>query len=179
MPLGITPEKRVIEQYPNEGLKVIMSSVVRCDSFGPPHITTQSNKQRVDRFMETIPKALRFQISGLIGTVLFYVLYRVIIEIGHLRPTLSWFISYFVSTWWQFELHSRLVFLNWKQIQMNYFKKLSEVYALYALSMVLSTVLHAVILTVLHFPETLSWVLTLVGTGILNYFTVSSVMEQS
>ena len=127
--------------------------------------------------METIPKAVRFQISGLIGTVLFYFLYRLVIDVLSVGPTLAWLLSYMASNWWQFELHSRIVFLNRHTMQNTYFKKLGGTYLMYSVSMGLSTVLHAFLMNMLGFAETLSWVLTLVSTGLLNYFTVSKVMD--
>lgn len=91
--------------------------------------TTNANKHPKQMSSEYI----RFMISGLIGTALFYVVYEGIHRFLHLSPALCWFFAYLLSILWQMELHARIVY---KTKINNYAATLVQTYLAYGLSIV-------------------------------------------
>ena len=117
-------------------------------------------------------EGILFVISGVIGTILFYILYEFLYRIltfEEYKSTICWCISYLLSIAWQHKLHLVIVFPN-KKIN-NYFYSLFKTYLVYSFSLILSTFI-SFCFDLIHLEHTVSWVLTLTITGFLNYFTV-------
>ncbi|KAL9656300.1 hypothetical protein ABK040_007913 [Willaertia magna] len=135
------------------------------------YITTNYSRNTA----EELKKAILFQISALIGTILFYILYEfcftyifsTLIENQSLRSSACWFISYSISIWWQYMLHVKIVFGK----RDDYWSTLGRTYLIYGISMIISTILNY--LLTLFIDHRLAWISTLVFTGIVNYFLVS------
>jgi hypothetical protein len=107
---------------------------------------------------------LRFGLSGLIGTLLFKILFDVLMAACTFKQgcsAASWFVSYLLSIIWQHFLHERLVF----GVSANYWESLFWTYVSYSASFVVSTALNWVLVENLHFSAGLAWFITLASTG--------------
>lgn len=131
----------------------------------------------------TTIEMIKFFISGFIGTVIFYLLYEtfhsyLFVEMEN-NSTVSWVVSYMLSIWIQYELHSRIVFnsRNEKVNSKPYHIRLLMTYAVYSFSMVLSTIVNYVCNVYLHIDHRIVWLLSVASTGIVNYFGVKSYMK--
>jgi len=123
---------------------------------------------------------LLFNISGGIGTFLFYCLYEFLFSAfeGYVmdrRATIAWCVSYMCSIAWQHSLHRYIVFGS----QGNFWKSLFWTYISYTLSLILSTVANDVLTMSLGVNHRVAWVLTLVATGVLNFFTLKNAFADS
>ena len=130
-----------------------------------------------------------FTLSGWVGTAIFYVVYEWIHSVGAddaRRPlcgvgaidaldwsSLAWTSSYALSILWQHALHRYLVFGT----AAPYLRSLVWTYLSYALSIVLSSVLNHALVSYIGVNHRVSFALTLVNTGVLNFYTVSSAFE--
>jgi len=124
-----------------------------------------------------VPRMVRFSISGLIGTILFYLVYQGILRVlwfEQYKPTISWLVSYLLSIAWQMELHARLVYRT--KIQ-NYISTLIQTYLAYGISIAVSTVLNFVLIEYFFVDVSIAWISSLIATGFLNYFMVSKIMD--
>jgi len=93
--------------------------------------------------------------------------------VSNLGATASWLSAYLLSIVWQHSLHRYLVF----GATGNYWKTLMWTYVSYTLSLVLSSVLNYVLADQLSLNHRIAFVLTLLLTGILNFFTLKSAFE--
>ncbi len=139
---------------------------------------------------ESMMDFLRFQLSGIIGTLVFYLIYEFfnLLSVAT-HPTTAWFFSYLCSIFFQFELHRLIVFRHWeeqksqqtilplgpvtpstKSSKPSYLSQLLQCYLLYSISLVLSTVLNYVMISLFGFHHRLTWFFSLVLCGIINYF---------
>ena len=129
--------------------------------------------------MGSAEEGIRFFVSGCIGTVLFYGLYETIHWILPadlpLKMALCWTLSYLCSIAWQHKLHCVIVFYD-SPIK-SYWQSLGRFYVVYSLSLVLSSLL-TVVFDVIGLQYQISWVLTLLVTGLINYFTVRDFVMQ-
>eukprot|EP01127_Copromyxa_protea_P002814 TRINITY_DN12753_c0_g1_i1.p1 TRINITY_DN12753_c0_g1~~TRINITY_DN12753_c0_g1_i1.p1 ORF type:complete len:144 (-),score=18.13 TRINITY_DN12753_c0_g1_i1:65-460(-) len=114
-----------------------------------------------------------FNLSGLIGTALFFGVYNFILSQFPDSQGLVWTLSYLLSIVWQHALHRAIVFGS----SQPYFKSLISTYAAYSVGIVLSMVLMWV-LERLQIDGTVSWFIGLIFTGVLNYFTVSAAFKK-
>jgi len=125
-----------------------------------------------------LPQYPRFAISGLIGTVLFYLLYKLVfifnpIEWHH--AAVSWTISYLCSIIWQHWLHQTLVFYTARgsSSMTSYLKELGLTYVSYSAGIVLSHFTMVLLVDILQFDYQLAWLFTLSFTGVVNYVFLS------
>mmetsp|Transcript_7168 Transcript_7168/g.22681 ORF Transcript_7168/g.22681 Transcript_7168/m.22681 type:complete len:145 (+) Transcript_7168:1-435(+) len=128
--------------------------------------------------IKAVPRPLMFQISGIIGTALFYVAYEAIYaanQVDFHRAGVSWALSYGLSILWQHALHRYLVFGP----HGNYVKSLIYCYVCYALSIVLSSLVMDLLVEVMHLEYHHAWIASLVATGAINYLTVSTAFSAS
>jgi hypothetical protein len=117
-------------------------------------------------------RVVLFNVSGVIGTVLFYWFHAAMLAhypFEARKTTVCWFVSYAASIVWQHALHRFIVFGT----AAPYWRSLGRTYVCYSASLVLSSVANDVLVVVLGLGVQLGWVLSLVITGVLNYFTVS------
>ena len=126
----------------------------------------------------TTKHVILFNISGLIGTGLFYLAYDQVFalipeDLGPKRATFAWCISYMMSIWWQHALHRYMVF----GAEGPYWNSLIWTYVAYTLSLLLSTGGNFFLASVLGLNHQISFLVSLVGTGVLNYFTVSEAFK--
>lgn len=99
--------------------------------------------------IEAVPRPIMFQISGIIGTALFYLAYEAIYAANQLdfhRAGVAWASAYALSILWQHALHRLLVFGP----QGNYIRSLLYCYVCYAVSIVLSSVVMDFLVEVAH-----------------------------
>lgn len=126
--------------------------------------------------MSELERKLRFVVSGVIGTVLFYLLYEGLMRViwwDLYRPTLSWLVSYFVSIAWQMELHARLGDIRWRidsrskrivfqQKIVNYVETLVKIYAAYGISIVASTAINWLLIEFFTVEHRISWIMYII-----------------
>lgn len=119
-----------------------------------------------------LKKAVLFNVSGLIGTGLFYALYEALFSV---YPSASncWALSYMISIIWQHALHRYLVFGG----SGNYWSTLLWSYVVYSASIILSTVCIQILVEYLSFGHQLAWIISLLFTGVINYFAVKMGFE--
>jgi hypothetical protein len=131
----------------------------------------------------TTQQWLWFNVSGAIGTVLFYLVYEAlnhgITAYGVFEPTsaapAAWFFGYMLSIVWQHALHRWLVFGS----SGNYCRSLFYTYVSYGLSIFLSSLANRFMVQQLALPHRLAWVLSLLATGVINFFTLREAFAPS
>lgn len=122
-----------------------------------------------------VKKVVMFNLSGAIGTFLFNRMFEALLTYEVVASqAVAWAVSYLTSILWQFALHSALVY----GFPDNILRGLLNTYAAYALSIVLSTGF-AKILEWQGVAPTVSFWVSTVATGVINYFTVSSAFGSS
>eukprot|EP01125_Pyxidicula_operculata_P012366 TRINITY_DN4060_c0_g1_i15.p1 TRINITY_DN4060_c0_g1~~TRINITY_DN4060_c0_g1_i15.p1 ORF type:complete len:134 (-),score=20.91 TRINITY_DN4060_c0_g1_i15:45-446(-) len=118
-----------------------------------------------------------FNISGLIGTALFYVLYEIVIQLlpfENYKVTVAWSLSYLISIIWQHKLHRVLVFGD----DAPYWSSLVMTYISYSFSILLSNVIMFV-MEMLGVNYKIAWGVNIVATGLLNYYSMKNTMKVS
>lgn len=122
---------------------------------------------------------MRFQISGAVGTALYFVLYNALLAVYpphwpyHISVCLG--LAYAASILWQHSLHRFFVF----GFGAPYLRSLCATYAAYALSMVASPFITEFFVQSVGVGAQAAWFLGLIICGVLNYFTVSKAFESS
>ena len=120
------------------------------------------------KIIDALPEFVRFTLSGMIGTLLDYIAYKILYDseiFPVFRATLSWTIAYTLSVIWQHALHSVFVFGGFGG--MGYFKSLGTMYVAYGGSIILSPAINWGLVEFAKFPHQHAWVGTLVITGML------------
>jgi putative flippase GtrA len=122
----------------------------------------------------------KFFLTGVIGTIVFYLLYllfyntllgyKFFTEYYFYYSTVAWITSYMISILIQHFLHRKLVFNDAKNS--SYFKSLLLTYIAYILSMILSAILNDILIYNFEFNFQLSCIITIIITGLGNYFII-------
>jgi putative flippase GtrA len=121
---------------------------------------------------------VRFNVSGGIGTAIFFGVYTIILQYFPDRQALVWTLSYLLSIIWQHALHRFLVFGSdkpyfkvWPGLEATNQQSLLGTYLAYSVGIVISHFLMEG-LQALETNPTVSWVIGLAFTGLINYFMV-------
>ena len=113
-----------------------------------------------------------FNISGGIGTALFFALYTLIETYypagWEYKTTVAWVVSYTLSIGWQHALHQAIVF-GPPPPGTSYWASLAKTYVVYSASLVISSVLNFVLVESLGASSTFAFVFGLAVTGVVNY----------
>lgn len=123
--------------------------------------------------MFEVRQFLLFVLSSTIGTLLFYMLYTLLymtLPFQTLKPTVCWMLGYLFSIWWQHALHRWLVF----RFAVPYWKSLLKTYLVYLVSFFLSSCLNVIMVDYMHMEHRAAWLLGLIFTGILSYFSIKA-----
>lgn len=122
------------------------------------------------------------------GTALFYLVYEWLHSSSSLlRPvsfghpfldalewsSISWTSAYLLSILWQHSLHRHLVFGT----TTPYFRSLIWTYISYTLSIVLSSIINDQLVSRMGVHHRVAFGLTLVITGVINYFTLKNAFQ--
>jgi putative flippase GtrA len=106
-------------------------------------------------------------VSGLICDILQFVidfgLYAYVIP----DSSICWALSFGVSIFFRHTTHRYLVFGDYVG---GYYKSLCRMYAGYSIIIILSTVFNIIMTKSIHVPHAYAWIITLLWTGIVNYF---------
>ena len=116
-------------------------------------------------------------LSSSIGSVFFYLLYETAFlhaPIDHHRATFAWSLSYFISIFWQNALHRWLVF----GAVGSFSKSLLVNYAVYTVSLFLSTTLVDILTVQYEAGHRLAYATALGTTGILNFVVLSQLFAR-
>ena len=127
-------------------------------------------------FRDKTPEPIRFMTSGLIGSVIFYILNEAIVRFNPIESqkiTVAWFLSYVISIWIQHALHATLVY-GWV---FSYWKGLLATYTGYSLALFASVPINAVLVNYLRATVSEAWIGTLVLTGMANYFLLGKLLS--
>merc|ERR1711916_239771 len=113
-----------------------------------------------------------FNISGGIGTALFFALYTLIETYypagWEYKTTVAWVVSYTLSIGWQHALHQAIVF-GPPPPGTSYWGSLAKTYVVYSASLVISSILNFVLVESLGVSSTFAFVFGLAVTGVVNY----------
>lgn len=125
-----------------------------------------------------LPQFVRFNLSGLIGTLLFQQLnsaiYHGLADFEHGYKSAAVFgFSYFISCLWQHALHRYLVF---GCAGSAYITSLLAFYATYSLSVAASPVVNGALTVGMGLGMDAAYWLSLAIIGVMNYFTAGKVM---
>ena len=129
-----------------------------------------------ETFRAKTPEPIRFMTSGLIGSVIFYILNEAIVRFNPIESqkiTVAWFLSYVISIWIQHALHATLVY-GWV---FSYWKGLLATYTGYSLALFASVPINAVLVNYLRATVSEAWIGTLVLTGTANYFLLGNLLS--
>jgi putative flippase GtrA len=143
---------------------------LRIDPFGNTPLYQSSQK--------VFNEALRFQISGLIGSILFFIMYEILFMMVQQHKhgsVISWLVAYMASIWWQFELHRWIVY--GKDRIRDYWAALRTTFAVYSISLVISTILNYVLTSILVLHFRTAWIITMIVIGVFNYFMMRAMLK--
>ncbi|KAL0491719.1 COL12A1 [Acrasis kona] len=124
-------------------------------------------------------EALLFQLSGLIGSVLFLILYEIMsFAFKNLLygGTISWFTSYTISIYLQFELNRFIVFGK-DRMRDQYWSALRTTFAVYSIAMIVSTLFNLLLLDFFLMNRHAAWLITALLVGVMNYFALSTALK--
>lgn len=134
---------------------------------------------------------LRYSISCTISNVLYFGLYLLLLQVIP-SAGLAVTIAYMASVTWQHALHRIVVYGKGLNLSPAYFRELAGIYGAYSIALVLNPfitegvvkagqahILHTGALGLEQYLKPSGFVVSLVLTGILNFFTVSAVFEAS
>ena len=112
------------------------------------------------------PRYLCYMISGSGCDIIQFVLY--ILFYQQLKDaSVCWALSFGSSILFRHTTHRYLVFGDYVG---GYWRSLGRMYAGYSIIIVLSTIFNFVVMRYVDIPHILAWVLTILWTGIVNYF---------
>ena len=113
------------------------------------------------------PRYLCYMVSGFLCDIIqftidFFLYYNITKD-----SSLCWMISFAISIVFRHTTHRYLVFGNYVG---GYYKSLCRMYGGYSIIIVLSTIFNIVMTKYIHIPHAYAWIVTLLWTGIVNYF---------
>lgn len=92
------------------------------------------------------------------------------------KATVCWTLSYILSIWIRHFSHRLLVFGEYEG---TYLSSLSRTYLTYSSSIIISMVTNHMIISVLHFTHWQAWIITMLWTGLYNYFMLKASWKSS
>ena len=128
-------------------------------------------------FRSTLPQPIRFFISGGIGSFLFYILNQLFLEfleVPFAQITVSFFVSYCISIFLQYFLHSYLVFGPGG----NFISGVVSCYAGYSSALFASAPINYGLVKYFACTASQAWLGTLIITGVANYFLLTFLMGE-
>lgn len=90
------------------------------------------------------------------------------------RSTVAWTLSYLTSIAWQHSLHRVLVFGTGG----SFWRSLVWTYVSYTAALILSTLMNDALTQYAGVAHRYAWGITLIATGVLNYYTVKSAFAE-
>lgn len=109
-----------------------------------------------------------YMISGMICDIIQFCIDMVLFKLVHIdSPSICWALGFSISIIFRHTSHRYLVFGNYVG---GYWNSLLRMYGGYSIIIVLSTIFNFVMTTMLHIPHYLAWIVTLLWTGVVNYF---------
>jgi putative flippase GtrA len=113
------------------------------------------------------PRYLCYMISGLVCDILQFFLDFLLYSYVTLDASACWALSFGISIFFRHTTHRYLVFGDYVG---GYYKSLGRMYAGYSFIIVLSTMFNIVMTKYSQVPHSYAWVITMLWTGIVNYF---------
>lgn len=112
-----------------------------------------------------------FMISGCIGDVVQFFIDLSLFHILHIKSTsICWLLGYALSIIFRHTSHRYLVFGKYVG---GYCHSLLRMYAGYSVTLVLSTMFNLVLTKLIHLEHYKAWIITMLFTNLLNYFTLT------
>jgi putative flippase GtrA len=122
-----------------------------------------------------VPQYFFFVTSGALCDVaqalIDYCVYLLYTSDGPERATVCWTISYTLSIVIRHSSHRLLVF---GEFEGTYWSSLMRTYMTYSTSIVVSMITNHVLCSFLHFSHRVAWVVTMLWTGIYNYYALKA-----
>jgi putative flippase GtrA len=113
------------------------------------------------------PRYLFYMVSGFVCDIIQFVVDAILYkQVTHDAST-CWALSFTISIFFRHTTHSYLVFGPYVG---GYWYSLARMYAGYSIIIVISTLFNIVMTKYLILPHIVAWVITLLWTGIVNYF---------
>lgn len=113
------------------------------------------------------PRYLCYMISGFFCDVLQFAIDFLLYTYGLPDASMCWAASFGISILFRHTTHRYLVFGDYVG---GYYKSLGRMYAGYSIIIVLSTLFNIVMTKYIQVPHAYAWIITLLWTGIVNYF---------
>ena len=114
------------------------------------------------------PRYLCYMLSGSLCDVIQFIIDVALHFALHLQdPSLCWAIGFFASISFRHTSHRYLVFGDYIG---GYWSSLGRMYAGYSIIIVLSTIFNFIMTRYAKLPHYVAWIITLLWTGIVNYF---------
>lgn len=133
-----------------------------------------AHQEKFKIFGYKVPQYFWFVVSGALCDV-FQAVVDYIISIFYVlqweKPTICWTLSYIISIWLRHSSHRVLVF---GEFEGTYCASLTKTYFTYSSSIVISMVTNHFIVEFLHFSHRDAWIITMLWTGIVNYFLLKA-----
>jgi putative flippase GtrA len=117
------------------------------------------------------PRYLCYMLSGFLCDIIQFgidfALYQQLTD-----ASLCWALSFAISIVFRHTTHRYLVFGDYVG---GYWKSLGRMYAGYSIIIVLSTLFNVVMTKYINIPHSIAWIITLLWTGIVNYFILKKI----
>ena len=118
------------------------------------------------------PRYICFMVSGCICDVAQFIIYALFYWMIINDPSLCWMISFFGSIVFRHTSHRYLVFGDYIG---SYWNSLIKMYLGYSIIIIISTVFNFIMTKYVKVPHLIAWVITLLWTGIVNYFILKKI----
>lgn len=165
-PTCISKRLRALPVSDREGNKLYVITGIRKVWYG-----VRPASECVQIFGFVPPRYLCFMVSGILCDVVQFLIY-IILYWMFKNPTLCWMLSFFGSVIARHTSHRYLVFGDYVG---GYYRSLLKMYGGYSIIITLSTIFNFIMTKVLKFPHIMAWFVTLLWTGIANYFILKKI----
>jgi hypothetical protein len=118
------------------------------------------------------PRYICFMVSGCICDVVQFIIYASFYWMIINDPSLCWMISFFGSIVFRHTSHRYLVFGNYVG---SYWNSLIKMYLGYSIIIIISTIFNFIMTKYVKVPHLIAWFITLLWTGIVNYFILKKI----
>jgi putative flippase GtrA len=113
------------------------------------------------------PRYLCYMISGFACDILQFAIDFLLYAYFIPDASMCWALSFAISIVFRHTTHRYLVFGDYVG---GYYKSLGRMYAGYSIIIVLSTIFNVIMTKYIQVPHAYAWIITLLWTGIVNYF---------
>ncbi|MGK3733623.1 MAG: putative flippase GtrA [Bacillariaceae sp.] len=118
------------------------------------------------------PRYICFMVSGCVCDVVQFIIYATFYWLIINDPSLCWMTSFFGSIVFRHTSHRYLVFGNYIG---SYWNSLIKMYLGYSIIIIISTIFNIIMTKYVKVPHLIAWFITLLWTGVVNYFILKKI----